>query len=486
MSVIRGSVRGLILLGMVIVGNALGAGIARAQNVSPVISGVPPTSVNPGARYDFRPSASDANGDRLRFSVSGAPAWAKLDGRTGRLYGSPSQRHLGMSSVVTLCTSDGKLSACLPQFTLRVVANASPTIGGVPATSGRESQLYVFEPVATDPDGDALKFSIVNKPGWASFTSSTGLLSGIPPVGSAGTYSSITISVTDGQTTRSLAPFSISIAAAPNQPPTIWGVPPASVAAGTLYSFKPSASDPENNPLTFTISGLPTWATFDTRTGTLSGTPSAGQAGKYSSLVISVSDGKATAALAPFSIDVTATNRPPTISGAPAATVAAGRAYSFTPTASDPDGQRLTFTIANKPGWASFDAASGRLYGTPADANVGTYSSIQISVTDGQYSATLPAFSIAVQKSSSGTATLSWVAPTTNVDGTPVTNLGGYRIAYGQTPSNLAQSLDIPSAVVTSAVIENLAAGTWYFAVKAYTTANVESDLSNLAQKTVF
>jgi hypothetical protein len=486
MSVNRECVRGLIVLGVVILGNLLGAGVAGAQNVAPVISGEPKTAVKPAELYDFQPLASDANGDRLRFSVSGSPGWAKFDGKTGRLVGSPTQRHVGMAYKITICVLDGRLGACLPQFTLQVLANASPTIGGVPSISGRESQLYVFEPVANDPDGDTLKFSIANKPTWATFTSSTGLLSGIPPVGSAGSYANITISVSDGQTSSNLAPFGITVEAAPNQPPSIWGIPPASVEAGQPYSFKPSASDPENNPLKFSISGLPTWATFDTATGTLSRTPTASDAGKYSNIIISVSDGRATASLAPFSIEVTATNRPPTISGTPVGTATIGQAYSFTPTATDPDGQKLTFSIANKPAWATFDAASGRLSGAPADGSAGTYSSIQISVSDGQYSAALPAFSIAVQKSSNGTATLSWVPPSTNVDGTPVTNLAGYRIAYGQSSSNLAQSVDIPSATVTSAVIENLSAGTWYFAVKAYTSTRVESDLSNLAQKTVY
>jgi hypothetical protein len=470
---------------MVIFGNVLGAGIASAQNAAPVIAGEPKTSVKPGEFYDFRPLASDANGDRLRFSVSGAPGWVKLDGKTGRLYGSPSTRYLGTAYGITLCVTDGRLTSCLPQFTLTVVAGAPPKIVGVPSTSGSETKLYAFEPAASDPDGDALNFSIANKPGWATFTSSTGLLSGIPPLGSAGTYSNIIISVSDGQTTSSLAPFSVTIAAAPNQPPSIWGVPPTSVESGKPYSFKPSASDPENNPLNFTISGMPSWATFDTASGTLSGTPSSAVAGRYSNIVISVSDGKATASLAPFAIDVTATNRPPTINGSPGTTATVGQAYSFTPTASDPDGQKLTFSIVNKPVWATFDAVSGRLYGTPADVGAGTYSGIQISASDGQYSAALPAFSIAVQKSSNGTATLSWVPPKTNVDGTPVTNLAGYRIAYGQYASNLTQSLDVPSATVTSAVIENLATGTWYFAVKAYTSNGVESDLSNLAQKTV-
>ncbi len=179
-------------------------------------------------------------------------------------------------------------------------------------------------------------------------------------------------------------------------------------------------------------------------------------------------------------------NRPPAISGVPSGNATVGHAYSFIPNASDPEGQKLTFSIAHTPASAQFDTATGRLYGTPGDANIGSQSGIQIAVSDGQYSAALPAFSITVQKPVSGNAALSWVPPTSNVDGTPITNLAGYRIAYGQYASNLTQSLDIPSPGITSALIENLAAGTWYFAVKAYTTANVESDLSNLAQKTVY
>jgi hypothetical protein len=71
------------------------------------------------------------------------------------------------------------------------------------------------------------------------------------------------------------------------------------------------------------------------------------------------------------------------------------------------------------------------------------------------------------------------------VDGTPVTNLAGYRVKYGQQASNLSETVSVPSPGITSVVIENLSTGTWYFAVSAYTTANIESDLSNLAQKTL-
>ena len=471
-----------------VVASFSGIPTAHAQNVAPTISGSPPPSVAVGQSYDFRPVASDPDSTRLSFSISGSPRWAKFDRKTGRLYGTPSKRDVGTAGPITIRVSDGKLSASLPAFTVQVTAtaNGAPWISGVPSTSARENELYGFVPDAGDPDGDTLKFSVANKPAWATFTASSGLLSGIPPLGSAASYSNIVISVSDGQVTKSLPAFSITVSKAANSAPTISGTPATTVAAGQSYYFKPNASDPDGQTLKFSITGLPAWATFDTATGALTGTASSTQAATYSSIVISVSDGIATSSLPAFSITVTTTNTPPTISGAPATSATVGQPYSFTPSASDKDiGQNLTFAISNKPAWATFDTATGRLSGTPALANVGTFSNIVISVSDGQASSSLGAFSITVKSQTLGSAELSWLPPTQNVDGTPITNLAGYRIAYGQSSTSLSQLVTIASPTITSAVIEGLASGTWYFAVKAYTTTNVESELSNLAQKTV-
>ncbi len=95
-----------------------------------------------------------------------------------------------------------------------------------------------------------------------------------------------------------------------------------------------------------------------------------------------MSDGKLSTALPSFSI-VVAPNRAPTISGTPATTVTVGQSYSFTPTAADADGQSLTFSIVNKPTWASFSTDNGRLSGTPAAADVGVHTGIVIRVSDG-------------------------------------------------------------------------------------------------------
>lgn len=140
------------------------------------------------------------------------------------------------------------------------------------------------------------------------------------------------------------------------------------------------------------------------------------------------------------------TNSPPVISGTPSTNVLQGTAYRFQPTASDPDGNTLSFSITNRPAWASFDAATGTLSGTPGPADVGTYANIAISVSDGQSSAALPAFVIAVQALATGSATLSWTPPTTNTDGSVLSNLAGYQVYWGTASKNYSSSVQLNNA----------------------------------------
>ena len=146
-----------------------------------------------------------------------------------------------------------------------------------------------------------------------------------------------------------------------------------------------------------------------------------------------------------------------------------GKRFAFRPTAADADGNTLTFAISNRPAWATFNAATGQLAGTPTATSAGTYSNIVISVSDGTASAALAPFSIAVVDASNGAATLTWTPPTTNTDGSTLTTLAGYRIAYGTSAAQLTQTIQISNAGMSSYVVENLAPGTYYFALRAYT-----------------
>lgn len=95
---------------------------------------------------------------------------------------------------------------------------------------------------------------------------------------------------------------------------------------------------------------------------------------------------------------VAGANNPPVISGSPSMVITVGDIYNFTPTASDPDVvDTLTFSISNQPSWTTFDSSTGSLSGTPSTTDIGVYSNIIISVTDGIDVVSLPVFSITVQ-----------------------------------------------------------------------------------------
>jgi hypothetical protein len=178
-------------------------------------------------------------------------------------------------------------------------------------------------------------------------------------------------------------------------------------------------------------------------------------------------------------------NHAPTISGSAPGAVNASSAYNFLPTAADADGDALAFSIDNKPEWATFNTSTGRLSGTPDAADVGTYSNISISVSDGHESTALNPFAIAVTAISNGRATLSWTAPTENTDGSTLANLAGYRIRNGTNASALTQTIVINNASVTTFVVEDLAPATWYFAVTAVNSTGSESAYSNVADKQI-
>lgn len=171
------------------------------------------------------------------------------------------------------------------------------------------------------------------------------------------------------------------------------------------------------------------------------------------------------------------------LSGTPPGTATVGQSYSFTPSVSGASGT-VTFSIKNAPTWVTFSTSTGQISGTPQAADAGIDTNIVISASDPQSSASLSAFNVTVAaaNSGSGNATLTWSAPTTNTDGSTLSDLAGYRIYYGTRALNNVVTV---SGALNSYVFEALSAGTWYFAVRSYTTAGTQSPLSNLVSMTI-
>jgi hypothetical protein len=175
----------------------------------------------------------------------------------------------------------------------------------------------------------------------------------------------------------------------------------------------------------------------------------------------------------------------PRISGAPAPSAKVGVPYVFVPVASDPNNDPLKFTISGLPSWMTFSPGSGQIYGVPGAANIGQHEGIQIRVTDGVSTVSLPRFSITVNPATTGSATLRWVAPTKTTNGKLLSGLAGFRIYYGLTSPKSERVLTVKDPSATRVTISNLGTGTWYFAVAAYTRAGVESARSNVVLKSI-
>lgn len=187
--------------------------------------------------------------------------------------------------------------------------------------------------------------------------------------------------------------------------------------------------------------------------------------------------------------DYQTANTAPTISGSPADSVQAGNAYSFRPSASDPDGDILKFYIVNKPSWADFDSTTGRLSGMPAINDVGVYDYIYIYVLDGKSGALLSPFSITVYGTgqTNGNFTVSWTAPVARSDGNPLamSEIAGYTLYYGDSANNYSQSLDINDAYTNSVTVSELTAGTYYVVLTTRDADGRESAYSDMVSKVV-
>jgi len=112
-------------------------------------------------------------------------------------------------------------------------ANSVPTISGNPSPGIKFNETYSFKPDAADADADVVTFKIQNKPDWATFNPTTGLIYGRPTLGDVGLYDGIIISVSDGKSSASLPSFSIAVSQSALGAVTLNWNPPTQNADGS-------------------------------------------------------------------------------------------------------------------------------------------------------------------------------------------------------------------------------------------------------------
>src|SRR5205807_1226803 len=244
-----------------------------------------------------------------------------------------------------------------------VAANQPPVLAPIPNQSVNEGQLLQFTVTATDPDGDTLSFAGANLPTGATLTDNhngTATFSWTPSFTQAGNYTNVMVTVTDSGTPPASASQSFTITVGTVNRPTI----PARIGNRTATSGLPlsitmTASDPDGDALSFAATNVPTGASFvdnHNGTATFDWTPGSSQIGNFS-VTVTVTDAgiPPLSASETFTITVGNVNRPPVLAPIGNQTATAAQPLSITMTASDPDGDALSFAATNVPTGASFD-----------------------------------------------------------------------------------------------------------------------------------
>ncbi|MFN0127301.1 MAG: Ig-like domain-containing protein [Verrucomicrobiales bacterium] len=179
-------------------------------------------------------------------------------------------------------------------FTSRLLAypverNHLPVIASPPVLTAAMGASYEYQVQATDADNDHLQYSLADGPGGMVIDHESGLILWNPLPGTPDQVP-VKVQVFEELGNWTTQEFVISFTD-PNQPPTLQPIGNRRIQPGRNVTFTLSGSDPEDAPLSYFATNLPSGATFNTTTGTFSWTPAAGQSGAYLNLLFAVSDG---------------------------------------------------------------------------------------------------------------------------------------------------------------------------------------------------
>ncbi len=370
--------------------------IVTGSPVAPQINSSPVLTAQTDAVYQYQVLASDGNNDALVFSLDVAPAGMSIDPVSGLIAWQPTEAQVGTQNVVVRVTDATDLFDT-QSFSVGVnFGNRAPTINSSPLTTAQEDALYQYDVNAADLDGDGLLFSLTVAPSGMTIDPNSGLISWTPINAQLGD-NTVTVEVSDGNGGDDSQSFVITVTAAPpNQSPVFNSTPSSNAIVDELYSYNAQASDPESDPLTFSLSVAPAGMTVNANTGAISWTPNQSQLGA-NSVVVRVDDDEGGFATQSFNINVIdeVDNQPPQITSAPPGNAEVDTLYTYDVNATDPNNDTLTFSLTTAPAGMSINVSSGLLSWTPNSTQTGD-NPVVVRVDDGNGGFATQSFTIVV------------------------------------------------------------------------------------------
>ncbi|MCP4375077.1 MAG: tandem-95 repeat protein, partial [bacterium] len=304
-------------------------------------------------------TGSDLDGDPISFAVASGPGNGSLSGTAPNLTYTPNANFHGSDSF-TYRSNDGSLNSALATVSITVESvNDAPVADGQNKITAEETAVAITL-TGSDVDGDAISFTVVTDPGNGSLSGTAPNLTYTPNANFHGS-DSFTYRSNDGSLDSAPATVSITVNAA-NDAPTA-NDQSKTTAEDTAVAITLTGSDLDGDPISFTVVSGPGNGSLSGTAPNLTYTPNANFHGSDSFTYIA-SDGMLDSAPATVSITVESVNDAPTANDQ-SKTTAEETAVAITLTASDVDGDPISFTVVTGPGNGSLSGTAPSLTYTP-------------------------------------------------------------------------------------------------------------------------
>lgn len=348
---------------------------------APAITSTPVVSAIYAVVYSYDVDAVDPDvGDTLTYSLLTAPSGMTIDAASGAIEWTPLLTQMGANSVeVQVADADG-LTATQSFVIDAVLPELAPVIDSTPITTATEGVLYGYDVDASDLNGDTLTYSLDTAAAGMSIDPVSGLIQWTPTEAQVGT-ADVVVRVTDSTGLFVTQSFSIDVDNVLD-PPTITSVPVTTATVEIAYSYDVEATDSDvGETLTYSLDAAPTGMSIDAASGLVEWTPTVDQDGTHG-VIVRVADSGGLFVTQSFDIVVEQTpNDPPEFTSTPVTTADVGTLYSYSATATDPEGDSMTFSLDTAPDGMVIDSATGLVEWGPTPAQLGTQA-VTIRVTD--------------------------------------------------------------------------------------------------------
>ncbi|WP_017327146.1 putative Ig domain-containing protein [Synechococcus sp. PCC 7336] len=368
-----------------------------APNQAPIFtSSLPDARPQVGKLFEYQARAADPDLDNVTYALVNPLSGVTIDADTGLLHWTPTSSQQGAHNV-TIRATDGRGGEDLQTVRFDVVApipNQLPTVTSTPRRLTRPEQLYSYDILVSDPDGDALTYELVNASAGALLDNNR--LVWNPTAAQTGD-NAFSIRISDSQGGSITHDFEVQVSnRVVNHTPVITSAPELTTHLDRDYRYDLQGRDPDGDLLVWTLANGPQGAVLDPQTGALRWRPTEGQLGMHV-IEVQLTDSRGASVTQSYELTVRGINTPPLIVSPPITRAAAGQTYEYRAVATDIDNDPLRFALGVRPDGLTIDAETGRVRWNPTAEQLGEHR-VEVQVLDDSGALAVQAFTLVVEE----------------------------------------------------------------------------------------